>query len=340
MRLGNREASMEGLSRSSINKQWIVAREAASKRYFEPVKRREPSIARRPQDNLVGVGIARKIRDGRRTSELCVCFYVERKVPREELAAPDILPDQIEGLPTDVIETGRFHALAGPLIERLRPAKPGCSISRGLSGEADDPTSGTFGALVEAGGKLFILSNNHVLANRNALSEGMPILQPGSSDSGSAETDQIARLSRIEPLKVETERHRRLRNCRGPQGGTCKSDPHACRKAGSGEPLKGRTEMAVEKTGRKTRFTSGMITDVKAEVMIDYADLGEISFKDQIFIVGHDGAAFSGPGDSGSLIVKSQSKRPVGLICAGSGRRSVANHIEDVLAALNVKIVA
>ena len=35
--------------------------------------------------------------------------------------------------------------------------------------------AGTFGAIVEAGGKLFILSNNHVLANENALPLGSPL---------------------------------------------------------------------------------------------------------------------------------------------------------------------
>jgi len=61
-------------------------------------------------------------------------------------------------------------------------------------------------------------------------------------------------------------------------------------------------------------------------------------FVDQIGI--SDGS-FSDGGDSGSLIVTNDAgKNPVGLLFAGSSTRTIANPIDDVLAAFNVTITA
>lgn len=48
----------------------------------------------------------------------------------------------------------------------------------------------------------------------------------------------------------------------------------------------------------------------------------------------------AGPGDSGSLIVDRKSKQAVALLFAGSATNTIANHIDDVLGALGVTIVA
>jgi len=58
--------------------------------------------------------------------------------------------------------------------------------------------AGTFGALVQdPDGKLYILSNNHVLANENDLPIGSPIFQPGLLDGGNPSADRIAALTRF-----------------------------------------------------------------------------------------------------------------------------------------------
>ena len=77
---------------------------------------------------------------------------------------------------------------------------------------------------------------------------------------------------------------------------------------------------------------------ISANVKVGY-DLGTLTFEDQIIIVGGT-KSFSDAGDSGSLIVEQKSKRPVGLLFAGSDSHTIANHIEDVLQQLNVSIVA
>src|SRR3990172_4488356 len=84
--------------------------------------------------NVVGVAIARKVVGGRETDEPCVVVYVERKRPEAELARRDVVPKAVEGVRTDVVETGRFHALGSAppdVVERtsrVRPAPGGGSI--------------------------------------------------------------------------------------------------------------------------------------------------------------------------------------------------------------------
>jgi len=64
-----------------------------------------------------------------------------------------------------------------------------------------DVTAGTLGCLVRDGEDVFILSNNHVLANSNQASIGDPIVQPGKYDSGAMPDDQIATLEDYVPVK-------------------------------------------------------------------------------------------------------------------------------------------
>ncbi len=62
--------------------------------------------------------------------------------------------------------------------------------------------AGTFGVLAAADGVWYILSNNHVLADENALPIGSPIFQPGLLDHGDSAKDQIAKLTRFIPIST------------------------------------------------------------------------------------------------------------------------------------------
>jgi hypothetical protein len=158
-----------------------------------------------PDDNLVGIGIGYKIANGKPTTKRCVRFYVERKIAKTAMSSDYVLPSQVKGVITDVIETGRFRPLPAAVPReqrRLRPARPGCSIGFQFSGDqARFVMAGTFGAVVEAAGTRFILSNNHVLANENALPIGSPIFQPGLLDHGDPSRDQVATLTRFVTLR-------------------------------------------------------------------------------------------------------------------------------------------
>jgi hypothetical protein len=108
-------------------------------------------------------------------------------------------------------------------------------------------------------------------------------------------------------------------------------------KLASTAPLMAGLSMKVEKTGRTTGYTTGTVDDISADVKVQY-DIGTLTFSGQIIIVGGN-TSFSDAGDSGSLIVEQNSKRPVGLLFGGSNVYTIANHIEDVMNQLGVTIV-
>src|SRR5262245_18660792 len=104
------------------------------------------------------------------------------------------LPATLDGLPVEATVTGRIMAFSDP-TKRQRPAPLGFSIGH------PSITAGSIGARVkDASGNVYVLSNNHVLANANAANIGDPELQPGKFDGGSAPADQIATLSAFETL--------------------------------------------------------------------------------------------------------------------------------------------
>jgi len=301
-----------------------------------------------PVDNVVGVGIGEKISEGKQTGVLAVKFFVRMKYAKFDLDPKSTLPGQLDGIPTDVEEVGTFRRLATAGTARARhhaatmpnpraktrPAQPGCSIG------FQDPTNqfvmaGTFGALVKDRGGVYVLSNNHVLADENKLSPGAPIFQPGLLDGGNPATDQIASLTKFETL----------------QAGKPNTVDCAIAKAASssivsnqilfiGAPQGTTTpaiDMAVHKFGRTTGYTVGQITSVDTDVTVQY-DLGNLTFTGQIIVVGNSGASFSNAGDSGSLILQRGTNKAVALLFAGSSSHTIANHIDDVLQALAITL--
>src|SRR2546422_5904444 len=149
--------------------------------------------------NVVGVAIGNKIIRGRETDERCIVVFVEAKRPEGQLRHRDVVPKTFGSVRTDIVETGRFHALRSEQAldlertKRIRPAPGGVSIGH------VQITAGTLGVLARRNGRPVILSNNHVLANQNAGRVGDPILQPGPADGGRLQ-DTIARLVGFVPI--------------------------------------------------------------------------------------------------------------------------------------------
>jgi hypothetical protein len=336
--------AMKKLSANDIPQKLSTAKESALKDYFSSNRSEGlmPFAARpNPQHNVVGIGLGRKITDGKLRAEHCVRFYVEKKLPKEAIPAGDMLPNQIEGVATDVIETGRFHALARQRQEQRvqRPARPGCSVGFSFGVGHSHVMAGTFGAVVERDGKWFVLSNNHVLANENALAPGEAIYQPGLRDNSNSAHHRIARLTEF--VKLERDQHNHV-DCAIAEVLENKFvSPKVMpriNKLKSGDPVVATDGMKVEKTGRSSGYTVGTIEDVGATIKVGF-ELGTLTFAHQILIEGSKGV-FAEGGDSGSLIVERKSKRPVGLLFAGSGTHALANHIQDILQHLSVRIVA
>jgi hypothetical protein len=62
----------------------------------------------KPHVQGVGVGLATK--GGQFTDEVAIVVMVDEKVPLDQLAPEDRLPDELEGIPIDVQVMGTFWA--------------------------------------------------------------------------------------------------------------------------------------------------------------------------------------------------------------------------------------
>lgn len=283
-------------------------------------------------ENIVGVGMSQKMVNNRFTSVSCITVYVVAKEAKDKIHPHALVPEKVNGIPTDVVQTGEFHAL--PYRGLYRPAPGGVSIGH------YQITAGTLACLVRRGSALYILSNNHVLANSNKGLVGDPILQPGPFDGGQIPAHVIAQLSEFVPVQFGGAVNQV--DCAIAQTSpTLVTSNNICFGRISATPASCFRFQIVKKCGRTTQDTVGLVTDCDATIRVGYGNLGTAIFRDQIIIAGVPFIfPFSGPGDSGSLILDQFSNQPVGLLFAGNFLFTIANKIGAVLSKLNVSIVA
>jgi hypothetical protein len=308
--------------------------------------------------NVVACGVGFKESGGRITEEPCVVVSVAKKMPEAQLSPADIVPKKLGEVKTDVQETGVIRALQSP-TDRWRPAPGGVSIGH------IDITAGTLGCLVIKDGQLFILSNNHVLANINAAEKGDPIIQPGRYDGGTLD-DQIATLEDFIPInfgeepptcpiaigtesflnwlaKLVGSSHRVMAFQEVPARNRVDTaiarplsdDLVEKRILEIGVP-KGSREATlgtqVKKSGRTTGFTTGRIIQIDVTSQVSYGEGKTAVFEDQLMA-----GAMSQGGDSGSAVLDEEDF-VIGLLFAGSDTTTLMNPIQFVLDALNVEI--
>lgn len=313
--------------------------------------------------NVVGVGVGYRRYRGQPTSQMSVVVLVSQKIPKAGLDPQAMVPTEVQGVRTDVVQVGVLRAQQAP-TDRWRPAPAGVSLGH------YKVTAGTFGAVVRdrTSGARLILSNNHVLANSNDASPGDPILQPGAYDGGHVETDVIARLERFCPIDFGTQpgacsvasAYAAIGNALARAFGSrhtlavmqVNAEAVNLVDAAVARPLDdadirddilnigtvaGTVEaelgMAVRKSGRTTGFTTSAVTVLSATVEISYGAGKTARFENQIVT-----GAMSQGGDSGSLLVAGDSLQAVGLLFAGSESTTVHNPIRAVLDCLNVVI--
>lgn len=283
-------------------------------------------------ENIVGVGIGEKHKFGQPTGQLCLKVYVVRKLTPEMVSESTLVEPEFKGFRTDVEEVG--EVVAYQVRSKLRPAPAGVSVSH------YKVTAGTLGCLVRSDDNIYIMSNNHVLADSNRGSRGDPILQPGNADGGQVSSDQVATLDNFVWLNFS--------------GGVNYADVAIARPSddwwnqvapfilqvgevrGIRNPI---LDLRVKKMGRTTFLTQGKIDGV--DVTIDVGYDGQVArFEGQIRVIGiQPGLPFSLGGDSGSLIVD-MNNLACALLFAGSkdGRFTFASPILSTLQEIEAKI--
>jgi len=281
------------------------------------------------------------------------------------------IPQTLDGVPVQVVVTGKFYALVKPTTppgqakkkeEKIDPTsrfpRP---VPIGVStGNENSVSAGTIGCRVTDGTNVYALSNNHVYADDNHEDNiGDNVLQPGRYDGGVVGPDNIGTLFNYVPIEfpddpesdwefwpnnfvdaaiatIETADF-------DEDGNTELAVGNATPSGGYGTPSSTTVSiddvdvgLAVQKYGRTTGETYGVVTGINAALKIGYSS-GTARFVNQIVITGTRGK-FSNAGDSGSLIVTQSDNNPVGLLFAGGANLTIANPIDAVLTAFEVTI--
>ena len=214
------------------------------------------------------------------------------------------------------------------------------------NGNVTDCASGTLGALVQdQASNLYILSNNHVLAESDQATAGDTIIQPGLVDTGCTQLvagvtgiNAIGTLQYWAPLNnTSTNIDAALAQTTstyvdasgaviafGAGGGGSNPIAAAAPVAGTGEVLSSANlnTISVAKSGRTTGLTCTTVDAIDASVKVSYyKDAAETQFyisKTYTNQIGMPGNYFSDAGDSGSLVVDTANAQPVALFYAGS----------------------
>ena len=314
------------------------------------------------KQNVVATGIGFKVTAGRETPDLAIICSVDVKKPIGKLSNRDRVPPMINNIPTDVKASGIIRAFQSP-TSRFRPAPGGCSIGQ------YQITAGTLGCLVKKNDTIYILSNNHVLANSNDAMDGDPILQPGPHDGGHGPEDRLATLAEYVPISFEEVEKEPTCNIGGSivnilnkgaslLGSTMRLRAYRIQQTENrvdcalARPLKvdevkneilqigiisgtkeGELGMKIKKSGRTTGLTSGTIEQVDVSARVSYGSNKIALFTDQLLA-----GAMSQGGDSGSAVLNDKNQL-VGLLFAGSETTTIINRIGNVFNALSVSLV-
>jgi hypothetical protein len=300
---------------------------------------------------------------GKPSGELSVAVLVQKKLPKAALSAEALIPPELDGVRTDVIQVGELRALQAR-TDRWRPARGGISLGH------YQITAGTFGCTVRdrTSGVRLILSNNHVLANSNNANPGDAILQPGPADGGQPAQDTLAHLERFCRIQFNEEpancriasgvagvantlarwvgSSHRLQAIRANAQAANLVDAAVARPVNDAEIVDDILEvgtvvgtipaalgMAVRKSGRTTATTSGQVVVLDATVSISYGSGLSATFEKQIV-----STPMSQGGDSGSLLVTNDGLLAVGLLFGGSEQATIHNPIQAVLDCLDVSL--
>ncbi|MDO5735926.1 MAG: hypothetical protein Q4P15_05580 [Propionibacteriaceae bacterium] len=320
---------------------------------IRPVKEAmEDELLARP--GVVGVDIGEKITSGEPTGEVGIIVYVKEKKKEGLLSEAELVPTTMEGVRTDVQELViELQPVMQLMQENVRvdttayPSLRG-GISMGPSrsvrlGPPEVPVTGeytfvgTLGALVRdrVSGDAMALTNFHVACVNDGWQVGDRMVQPGIPDGGDPATGEFGSLARAQLTE-------------GTDGAVISIDPASEWEptveevgdvAGTSPAILG---AAVQKRGRTTGLTFGVVGSTDATLSLDYGDgIGEHTLRRQIRIdtdtVRSD--RFSQQGDSGSAVMD-MDHHVIGLLFGGStdGSTTFANPITVALDELDVEL--
>lgn len=257
------------------------------------------------------VGVGHKITAGERTGETSIRVYVTRKRPLDELAPDEIVPAEVEGVRTDVVERPmpRVEQVPGILANapnredtnEYRPIRGGVQVARASSSGV-----GTLGCICDVTGdatKVIALTCHHVIYSPGATPSNEEVGQPNGQSSSSASCDDI--FGHVLDAQLDEDVDVALIRL---NGGTqylaemADASPIVVHGSGAHPALND----PVTKRGRTTGRTGGIVDDVSTDGDVLNVDGTTRHYKRAIQVhanpdPAHPGATdFTRPGDSGS----------------------------------------
>jgi hypothetical protein len=245
--------------------------------------------------NITGVGVGPRIRKGEVIpDDWCVRVYVVKKLPIP-LLGNLVLPTVLDGVPIDVIPSGRFRQLAG-----VGAVSSAVTVGTGIELEGS-PRMGTLAVfLKDANQHVYLASCRHVL-------EGPPgkavhVLTPSGTLAAT-----IANLSQIAKLTLSTAAD-------APPQADCAIAElapgiHPAGLMPFGLPALAPSPVSLAKDDVVVRAgttqSPGVVFDASATIQVNLVPTGTYYFPNQVLIQHTDPTkAFAVPGDSGSLVVR------------------------------------
>jgi hypothetical protein len=298
----------------------------------EEIDRRRSLAGRQPSrrrvvglENIVGIAIGHKVVGGEFKSEMAITVLVIDKVNPDQVESETLVPLEIKGVQTDVIETGGVSAMSGSKVQPSsrsgHRSMCGVSIRYYLPGE-----SGTLGCVLRHGTRHYILSTNHTLSRLGQANKGDPIVR---LSGGNSAIDTIAEYEDCVPLALGTKT---LHDCDCAIAKTTllSVDPKSVcfgKLPGSKSVVAGVGDVVV-KCGATTSMTVGVVTSIIPLVRVDYDGSGRgfVWFQNQILVQPQNRRpfGFADGGDSGALVLTNSGHAPVGLLSAGYKNGMVA----------------
>jgi hypothetical protein len=281
-------------------------------------------VLRRNEERLKAIGgvhyidVGYRFVDGNPTDELAIRVHVHDKRPESELAPSEIVPDQIEGVPIDVIQSDPELQQQNPRDQRFDPLAGGIAI-----GNTRRNSYGTLGMIVfDAMSSVAMgLSNHHVLVG-NTGQAGDRVAQPATANP----TDVVGTVTRwVRALDCAVCT---LDNSRGisvailgyPAGASAMGLP--------------RVGAQVTKSGRSTGITFGVIDGVTPREFTIIPDPTNPAPNGEI----------SAEGDSGSVWLRVADSAAIGLHYAGernpapAAERAWAKRMTSIARALKFRL--
>jgi hypothetical protein len=287
---------------------------------------------------VIGVGIGHKHANGKYTKELSIKVYVLKKKPLAEVGPSEVIPSEIDGVITDVVETGPPERCASEDTTKYRPARGGTAIELQdvIDTRADQvgkvtvhtvTSRGTIGCFAQTTGNPSLivgLTNHHI----TTFDDTLPFRKGKAVGQTSGEEYSICSkccseiigvvLDGIDDLDVDValiKLNRKLEYLNQvqdePQNFLITGDYSLDTKGIPSSPFH------VKKRGQKTRLTTGTVDSLTATFVNPHTHQ---IIHNNVIAIRPDSGLFNDKGDSGSVVVSNETSTQAVANGAGPGK--------------------